>query len=182
MSHVRSFIGLASYYRKFIRNFAGIAGPLHDLTKVGVDFVWGSEEQTAFTSLKSALAESTLLAFPMRNGGDFILDTDASGFAIGAILSQAQDGPLAFGSRCLSTAEHNYCVTRRELFAVVYFMDYYCHYLLGHTVRVRTVHGCLTWLKSMRYPSGQVARWVECLAPFNWSIEHRPGIIRGFLV
>ena len=111
---MRFFVGLASYYRKFICNFAGIASPLHALTKLDADFIWGLNEQEAFASLKAALVESTLLAFPRRNGGDFILDTDASGFAIGPVLLQVQDDverPLAFGSRCLSTAERNYCVT-----------------------------------------------------------------------
>ena len=128
VGHVRSFVGLASYYRKFIKDFARIAGPLRDLTKSKVDFIWGPAQQAAFDGLKAALASS------IKNGGEFILDTDASGYAIGAVLSQVQDGveqPLAFGSHCLSTAERNHCVTRRELLAVVYFMDYYRHYSSG---------------------------------------------------
>ena len=92
VGHVRSFVGLASYYRKFIKNFAKIAGPLHDLTKAKVDFLWGQAQQTAFDALKAALAGFNVLAIPIKNGGDFILDTDTSGYAIGAVLSQMQDG------------------------------------------------------------------------------------------
>ena len=97
----------------------------------------------------------------------FILDTDASGTAIGAVLSQVQDGEervLAYGSRCLSSMEQNYCTTRRELLAVVHFVEYYRHYLLGWKVLVRTDHGSLRWLKNMKAPTGQVARWIERLA------------------
>lgn len=166
---VRSFIGLASYYRKFVRNFACIATPLHELTKQDVPFAWGEEEKCSFGMMKMRLAHCTMLAFPLKDAGNFILDTDASGHAIGGILSQIQGGvqhPLAFGSRCLSATERNYCVTRRELLAA------WRQYLLGVEVKVRKNHGCLTWLKTMRNPSGQVACWIECLVPFSWIIEH----------
>ena len=177
-THVRSFIGLTSYYRRFIRNYASISSPLHDLTRKDVPFLWTDAAQLAFDCLKRALVERVCLALPEVDGGDYVLDTDASAFAIGAVLSQIQDGierVLAFGSRCLNKAERNYCVTRRELLAVVYFMVYYRHYLMCRRVTVRSDHGCLRWLKQMRYPSGQVARWIERLAPFDWCIEYRPG-------
>ena len=95
------------------------------------------------------------------DGGAYILDTVASGTAIGDVLSQIQDGQevvLAFGSRCLSTAERNYCVTRKELLAVVYYMCYYKHYLIGTDIMVRSDHGSLRWLKTMKNPTGQDAR------------------------
>ena len=128
--------------------------------------------------LKAALSEELALAYPICGGGEFYLDTDACDVAIGAALHQEQGDKLKllrFGSRCLNAAERNYSTTRKELLAVVFFMTYFRHYLIGAKVRVRTDHGSLTWLKRMKNPSGQVARWIEKLAPFDWKIEHRAG-------
>ena len=178
LHEVRVFLGLTSYYRRFVKDYASVASPLYELTRKGVEFEWQEPQEQAFQDLKRSLVEHTRLAYPQLDGGEYILDTDASGNAIGAVLSQVQDGEeqvLAFGSRCLSEPERNYCVTRKELLAVVYFMCYYKHYLLGTTVTVRSDHGSLRWLKNMRNPTGQVARWIERLAPFNWQIVHRAG-------
>ena len=156
-----------------------MAEPLHPLTKKDVPFEWTDETEATFQSLKEALIKPVMLAYPQVEGGMFILDTDASGTAIGAVLSQVQDGEeclLAYGSRCLSSMERNYCTTRRELLAVVHFVEYYRHYLLGRKVLVRTDHGSLRWLKNMKAPTGQVARWIEWLAPFDWDIQHRVGV------
>ena len=131
-----------------------------------------------------ALAEQLTLAYPVKGGGDFILDTDASNYAIGAALHQLQNGEeklLRFASRCMNTAEKNYCTTRKELLAVVNFLDYFKHYLIGDGVKVvvRTDHGSLRWLKNLKNPSGQVARWMEKLSWFNWNIQHRAGRNHG---
>jgi hypothetical protein len=179
---VRVFLGLTSYYRKYVRDYALIASPLYQLTKKDEEFHWEGAQDMAFETLKQVLTEHTVLSYPKLGAGEFVLDTDASGTAIGAVLSQVQDGEekvLAFGSRCLSEPEKNYCVTRKELLALVYFMCYYKHYLIGTNVKVRTDHGSLTWLKNMKNPTGQVARWLEKLAPFDWHIEHRPGRQHG---
>jgi hypothetical protein len=106
------------------------------------------------------------------------LDTDASNYAIGAVLSQTQGGKekvIAYASRCLDAAEKNYCVTRKEFLSVVYFMGYFRHYLLGAETTVRTDHGSLQWLKKLRNPSDQMARWITRMEEFNWKIVHRPG-------
>ena len=150
LHHVRSFVGLTSYYRRFIQDYAKKAEPLHRLTKKDVPFEGTDETEAAFQSLKEALIEPVMLAYPQVDGGMFVLDTDASGTAIGAVLSQVQDGEervLAYGSRCLSSMERNYCTTRWELLAVVHFIEYYRHYLLGRKVLVRTDHGSLRWLR-----------------------------------
>jgi len=118
---VRSFYGLCSYYRKFVRNFAGLAEPLTKLTKLNVRFEWGNEEQLAFDALKEALVSATSLAFPSPHQV-CILDTDASDIAIGAVLSQTverTERPIAFFSRILNETQRNYCTTRRELLAVI---------------------------------------------------------------
>ena len=182
VTEVRTFVGLTSYYRRFIKNYAEIASPLHNLTKKDIEFNWSEDCDQAMTKLKQELIASTVLAFPNKDGGEFILDTDASNTAIGAVLSQIQEGKervIAYGSRCLNSPEKNYCVTRRELLAVVYFIDYYRHYLVGRKFKVRTDHGSLRWLSSRKNPTGQVARWIERLAPFQFEIEHRAGKKHG---
>jgi len=184
---VRSFIGLTSYYRRYIKDYAQIARPLHQLTQKGREFEWTVECEQAFRALKEALVSNTLMAYP-RRGELFILDTDASGWAIGAVLSQLQgsnprqekeERVVAYGSRCLNPAEVNYCTTRRELLAIVYFAEYFRHFLLGCRFVVRTDHGSLRWLMQIREPSGQVARWIERLASFDMEIQYRKGEQHG---
>ena len=174
---VRAFFGLASYYRKFVRDFALIAEPLTRLTRKQTRFEWSDEAQEAFEKLKKALAEATSLAFPYPNR-PCILDTDASDVAIGAVLSQNIDGverPIAFYSRILNSTQHNYCTTRRELLAVISALQHFRHYLLGAKIILRTDHHSLKWLQTFKRPEGILARWVETLAEFNFEIVHRPG-------
>lgn len=107
-----------------------------------------------------------------------ILDTDACDTGVGAVLSQIQDGAervLAYGSRKLSRAEQNYCTTRRELLAIVDFTAHFRQYLLGRRFKVRTDHSSLRWLTRMKEPEGQLARWLEKLAEYDFEIIHRPG-------
>ena len=120
-TEVKSFLGLAGYYRRFVPDFASVARPLHKLTEVKVDFAWTSECQSSFDALKKLLSTAPILSYPDFSA-EFILDTDASNHGIGAVLSQLKDGvehPVSFASRTLTKAERNYCVTRKELLAVV---------------------------------------------------------------
>ncbi|XP_018648667.1 KRAB-A domain-containing protein [Schistosoma mansoni] len=178
---VRSFLGLASYYRRFVRDFASLAAPLHRLTHKGRKFLWTTECQQAFDVLKTRLSSPPILAVPDTSvsGGEFILDTDASSSAIGAVLSQvAPDGQervIAYASRRLDKSETRYSTTRREMLALVKFLQHFRHYLLGKPFRVRTDHRALQWLRSFREPEGQVARWQERLQEFDFTCEYRPG-------
>ena len=107
-----------------------------------------------------------------------ILDTDASDVAVGAVLSQKVDDverPIAFFSRVMNTTQRNYCTTRRELLAVISALQHFRHYLLGNKVVLRTDHHSLKWLQTFKRPEGILARWVETLAEFDFTIEHRPG-------
>ena len=177
MTDVRSFLGLCSYYRRFVRGFADIARPLHRLTEKGADFRWTAECQAAMDTLKAALTTTPLLTYPKENA-PFVLDTDASGSAIGAVLSQRQDDEervVLYYSRGLSRPERNYCVTRRELLAVVESIKHCHHYLYGSHFTVRTDHGALRWLLNFKNPEGQIARWLELLGTYDFNIEHRPG-------
>ena len=181
VTQVRSFIGTASYYRRFIQGFANTARPLHQLTKKSAKFQWTDDCQTAFETLRDRLITAPILAYPDFTK-DFILDTDASGFGMGAVLSQEHDGVervVAYGSKTLKPSEVNYCVTRRELLAVVFFLKKYKHYLIGHKVTVRTDHGALQWLFKFKDPDGQLARWLESLSIFQMKIIHRPGLVHS---
>ena len=175
---VQQFLGFAGYYRRFIRDFAKIAKPLHKLTEHKVVFHWTPDCQAAFDALKRLLTTSPVLAYPDYSR-QFILDTDASDTGIGAVLSQlddtGQERVIAYASRLLSKPERQYCVTRRELLAVVVFTRHFRSFLLGTKFIVRTDHGSLTWLKNFKDPEGQMARWLERLQEFDFSIVHRQG-------
>src|SRR5664279_5345640 len=125
--------------------------------------------------------ELPVLALPSYEGS-FVLDADASDSAIGAVLWQKQgdeERVIAYASRRLSQQEKNYCVTRRELLAVVNFMKYFRHYLLGRQFVVRTDHAALRWLRKIPEPIGQQARWLEMMEEFQFEIIHRPGRQHG---
>ena len=174
---VQQFLGFANYYRRFIRNFATIAKPPYQLTEMNKQFCWSPECQQSFECLKKCLVSSPILALPDFNK-PLILDTDASDTGIGAVLSQVVDGKeqvISYACRILSSAERKYCVTRRELLALVIFMQQFRPYLLGRHFKLRTDHGSLTWLQQFKNPEGQLARWLERLQEFDFDIVHRKG-------
>ena len=174
---LQRFLGLASYYHKFIRNFASIARPLHHLTEKGRPFKWTSECNSAFCKLKQHLTTAPILVYPDFSR-PFILDTDASNDGIGAVLSQEYDGSecvVAYASRTLNKSERKYSVTRKELLAVVVFTQHFRTYLLGQPFKLRTDHGSLSWLCNFKDPTGQLARWLEQLQEFHFEVIHRKG-------
>jgi len=181
LTDVTAFLGLASYYRKFVRSFATIAEPLTALMKKAVRFTWSQEAQQAFDRLKEALMEVTSLSFPVPYL-PCILDTDASDVAIGAVLSQKvndEERPIAFFSQVMNPTQKQYCTTRRELLAVISALQHFRHYLIGNKVILRTDHYSLKWLKTFKIPEGIMARWIETLAEFDIQIEHRPGLVHS---
>jgi hypothetical protein len=178
---VRSFVGMTSYYRRFVKDYAKIASPLNAIARKNICFQWSDEAQNAFDKLKDAMTSAPILAMP-TDDDDYTLDTDASDFAIGAVLSQKQNGierVIAYASRSLDRREQNYCVTRRELLAIVHFLKYFKQYLLGRKFKVRTDHAALTWLRKTPDPIGQQARWLEQMEEFDFVVEHRPGTSHG---
>ena len=181
--NVRAFIGITSYYRKYVLNYAKIVSPLTSLLSKSAKFIWSEECERAFISLKQALASPPILAMPIQ-GNQYVLDTDASDFAICGILSQVQGDQtrvIAYATRRLSPRERNYCTTRKELLAVVNYLKYYRAYLLGAMppVRIRTDHAALTWLRRLAEPVGQQARWLEIMEEYQYTIEHRSGVAHG---
>ena len=148
------------------------------MTERSSQFHWSSACQAAFEELRTKLTLAPVLAFPDFTR-PFILDTDASDNGIGAVLTQTDDSGqervIAYASRLLSKPERQYCVTRKELLAVVTFTQHFRSHLLGHHFTLRTDHGSLTWLKNMKTPEGQLARWLEKLQEFDFEIVHRQG-------
>ena len=179
---VKQFVATGSYYRKFVKNFAKIVRPLTELTKKGKEFVWDEACEHAFLHIKKCLISTDIMGYPMNEAGQFFLDVDASGVGIGGVLAQEQEGRervIAYASRAMNKAEKNYCITEKELLAVVYFIQYFRQYLLGRKFIVRTDHQALVWLFKLKEPSGKIARWIEILAPYDFIIEYRPGTKQG---
>ena len=133
VKEVQQFLGIAGYYRCFIRSFAEIARPLHRLTERNRQFKWSTECQVVFDALKRYLCSSNVLSYPDFSRS-FTLDTDASDIGISAVLSQldeeGREHVVAYASRLLSKPERQYCVTRRELLAVVSFTRHFRPFLL----------------------------------------------------
>lgn len=125
LKELQAFLGLTNYYRRFVQGYADIARSLHNLTRKRVTYHWKAEQEVAFGALKKALTTTPILAYPLAEGR-MILDTDAANFSIGAVLSQEQgqvERVISYSSRRLGPIQERYCVTRRELLAVVAF----CH-------------------------------------------------------
>ena len=179
VSGLRSFLGLASYYRRYIQRFADIAAPLHHLTSKGVAFQWDMTCQSAFEELKVELTKTPVLAFPdfSQAAAPFHLQTDASARGIGAVLEQ--DGHvIAYASRVLSSAERNYSVIQRECLAVVYALKQFRHYLLGRHFILLTDHAPLLWLSAQKM-EGMLARWALAMQEYSFTMQHRKGRNNG---
>ena len=174
VTEIQSFLGLAGYYRKFIKNFSHIAKPLTDSTKKDNPFKWLNKHQEAFENLKEILCTAPVLRFPDYKK-EFTLTTDASNVGLGAVLSQ--DGhPCCFISRTLNGAEQNYSTSEKELLAIVWATQRLRQYLLGRTFNIQTDHQALKWLHNVKNPSSRLLRWRLRLEEFNYNpIEY----IRG---
>ena len=145
IEELRPFLGLATYYRKFVKNFAKIAAPLHRLTEKQKPWAWTEECNRAFSTLKHSLTSTPTLAFPDFNH-PFTLDVDASSLSLGAVLSQTIGGKelvVAYDSRMLTKAERHHCATRRELLALVWGSRHFRPYLYGRPFKARTDHNSL---------------------------------------
>ncbi|UYV76850.1 hypothetical protein LAZ67_14002195, partial [Cordylochernes scorpioides] len=177
LTDVRSFIGMCSSYRRFIKNFAQKAEPLHRLLRKDTRFEWGPDQRQAYESLKLALASEPVLAhFDEKYATE--LHTDASGFGIGAVLVQVQGGsekPIGYASRTLSTAEKNYSTTERECLAAIWAIGKFRPYLFGRSFTIVTDHHSLCWLSGLKDPSGRLARWASRLQEYNVNVVYKNG-------
>ncbi|USP73296.1 Reverse Transcriptase [Curvularia clavata] len=181
---VQSFLGLANYYRKFIKDYSKITAPLTEITKKEVGFRWKQEQQKAFDKLKQTFLEAPVLEMydPQRPTR---LETDASDYALGAVLSQqCPDGkwrPVFYHSRKFDEAELNYDVHDKELLGVVDAFEQWEVYLLGlpHTIEVFTDHQNLTSFMTTKKLNRRQVRYAEMLAQFDFKITHRAGSLNG---
>ena len=148
------------------------------MLEAGRQFEWTAETDSAFNTLKEKLIQTPVLGYPLPQE-PFILDTDASNYATGAVLSQIQDGKervIAYYSRSMNSAEKQYCVTRKELLAIVRAVKQFHCYLYGRHFTIRTDHAALTWLLKFRNPEGQIARWIQRLQEYDFEVVHRAGL------
>ncbi|MCP4454434.1 MAG: hypothetical protein GY809_23505, partial [Planctomycetes bacterium] len=147
-TELRSFLGLCCYYRSYVPKYAKIAKTMNRLLEDAVDYIWGKYQQEAFERLKSYLSGTSLLAYADPNK-PYILDTDASGYAVGAVLSQldeqGRERVVEYYSKTLSKEETRYCVTRKELLAVILSLKHFRPYLYAANTTVRTDHAALKW-------------------------------------
>ena len=151
--------------------------PLVSLTGKDVPFVWRPACSTAFTGLRDALVRVPILSFPTEDG-DYILDTDASNFGLGGVLSQIQDNVervIAYCNRALRPSQQKYCTAKREMLAAVSMCIQFRSYLRGAKFTLRTDHKSLVWLHWFKDTDGMMARWLHTLQQFQFSIIHRAG-------
>ena len=176
VTQVRSFTAFCNYYRKFVKNFAEVAKPLYRLTSKGVKITWEEEHEEAFQLLKTRLLQAPILAFP-NFCHPFVIVTDASETALGAVLSQIIDGeerPIDFESRVLSKTKVNYATTKREALGIVQAMQWFCPYIYGPQCIVSTDHASLQWLFRQN-ADGMTFRMIQKMQEYNYRIVHRPG-------
>ena len=175
--NIEELSGLVGYYRRFIPNLAARAKPLTNFLRKGRAFIWEKEQQASFQDLRDSLCNEPILQCP-KYDQPFILTTDASNIAIGAVLSQGKIGedlPVAFASRALNRAEVHYTATEKECLAVVFFTKHFRHYLYGRKFLVVTDHQALVWLHNTRDTSSRLLRWRLRLLDFQYEIKYRQG-------
>lgn len=176
---VRSFLGFVGYYRRFIRMFSDLSVALTAMLQKGAKFEWNEPQRTAFERLKQAVTQQPVLILPDMTK-PFVITTDASGYAVGAALSQDLghgDQPIAFMSKKMLPAERNYPVHEQELLAIILSLKEWRHYLQGSpfTIRVLTDHHSLQCLQTQPNLSGRQARWMMLMAEFTFKIEYQEG-------
>lgn len=177
ITEIKSFLGLVGYYRKFIKDFAKITKPLTNCLKKGQKIVLDDEYINSFESCKKILTNAPLLQFPNFNK-PFILTTDASNHAVGAVLSQGtigSDKPIAYASRTLSDTEARYSTIEKELLAVIWAVKYFRPYLYGNKFYIYTDHRPLAWLYSLNEPNSKLTRWRLRLEEYDFEIYYKKG-------
>lgn len=177
---VHTFLGMTGYYRRFVPGYTEIALPLNRLLRKDQPFRWGGAEQEAFDSLKHALVNPPVLAYPDRDQVQ-IITTDASTRGLGAILSQApadnleNETVVAYASRTVRGPELNYATTHLEALGVVWGINNFRHYLSGRRFILRTDHAALQYILTNPRPTPKLARWAAALMEYDYTVEYRPG-------
>ena len=174
---IKSFLGLVGYYRKFINNFAEITKPMTQCLRKDRRIILDQEYIECFETCKHLLTNDPILQYPDFKQ-PFILTTDASNVAIGAVLSQGKiglDKPICYASRTLTQTEQNYSTIEKELLAIVWASKYFRPYLFGQKFKIVTDHKPLTWLFSLKEPNSKLVRWRLKLEEYDYEIVYKKG-------
>ena len=177
IKEIRRFLGMCCYYRKHIFKYSEIVRPITNLLKKESKLQWSNDCQKAFDEMKKRLTEAPILAHYSR-GKPLILSTDASNFAVAAILSQEVDGKekvLQYASGLMDKHQINYTISEKEMLAIVWSCVKFRHYLLGQRFKIITDHCSLCYLMKLRNPSGRLCRWALKLMEFEFDIVYKSG-------
>jgi hypothetical protein len=180
ISEVRTLLGLAGYYRKFVRNFSKMAAPISDLLSVSGRFEWGERAEAARRDIIDALSNAPCL-LPPDYSKPFYISTDACKEGLGAVLEQRGDDghlhPVRYESRKTSTREKAYGVTELECLAVLFGLKKFRQYVFGRNFKLRTDHSALRWLLTTAplAPGSRLMRWISFIQQFSFDVEHVPG-------
>jgi hypothetical protein len=178
ITNVRSFLGLIGYYQKYIRAYSRMAGPLFELTKKDVMFVWDQNCQRAFDDMKRALMGAPILVRPDFKGS-FCLDVDWSTKGVSAILSQKEgrfERVIAYASKALTVAQRKFHPMEGECYALIWGILHFRQYLHRTHFTLRTDHKPLEWLAIVSNAHGRRGRWIDMLQDFSFKIVHRPSM------
>ncbi|KAB2607777.1 S ribonuclease [Pyrus ussuriensis x Pyrus communis] len=173
VTEVSSFLGLAGYYRRFVKDFSVIALPLTRLTRKNVKFEWDDKCEQSFQQLKHCLTHAPVLALP-DDSGDFEVFSDASLNGLGCVLMQ-HGRVIAYASRQLKPHELNYPTHDLELAAIIFALKLWRHYLYGEKCRIFTDHKSLQYLFTQKELNLRQRRWMELLSDYDCTIDYHPG-------
>lgn len=178
VKHLRAFLGLCNYYRRFCSHYSDYTSKLGHLLRKGQPWKWGAAEDQTFQDIKQQFLQDVMLAHPDPSC-PYVLETDSSNYAIASVLYQelpeGKRGVIGFSSRSLRGPEINYTTTEKELLAIVHALQKFRLYLTSVPFRIRTDHKALTFLKQCRFLNERLTRWVLFLQQFDFEISHIKG-------
>lgn len=176
-TEVRRIVGLASWYRRFVPNFSTIIAPMTSLLRKNAKFVWDQSCEVALETIKNQLVSAPILTCPDFDI-PFVVQTDASDYGLGCVLTQVQSGEekvICYLSRSLTRTERNFSTTEKELLAIIFAIEKLRPYLMGTKFTVVTDHYSLKWLYNIKDPTGRLARWCVRLQQYDFEVVHRKG-------
>jgi len=177
ITHIRQFVNLCGYYRRFIKDFSLLAAPLNYLLKKDVPFLWTEKQKCAFEKMKLVMMSPPVLTFPHPNLPK-VIHTDACGYGVGAVLCQIEDSKekvIAYASRSLTSAEQKYTTSEQECLAIVFAVGKFRPYLWGQKFTAITDHHAFRWLFSIKDANGRLARRSLLLQSYDMDVQHKPG-------